>query len=80
MCKVSVVIDKITNSIEDAITNNSHDTEMVIISEPDLKSIGKKDGWRFNWKTEFKIETRTVYKLIISGDVTIGTYQFRAYG
>ena len=71
MRKVSVIIDKITNSIEDAVTNNSHDTEIVVVSQPDLKSITKKDGWRFNWKTEHKNETRTIYKLTISGDVTI---------
>ena len=48
------IIDKITNSIEDGATGKSYDTEVISMNPTDLKNILKKNGWRFNWKSEFK--------------------------
>jgi len=68
MGKQSFYIDKITNSIEDAITGKNLDTEVRPLALVDLKPVLKKNGWRFNWKTEFKQNERRLYKLIIEGD------------
>ena len=56
------VIDKLTNSIENAQTAEVFDTEIVRLTEKDLKLILTKD-WQFNWKKEIKDKTKEVYKL-----------------
>jgi hypothetical protein len=66
--KHSFYIDKITNSIEDAVTGKSLDTEVQPLLLVDFKTILKKNGWRFNWKMECKYGERQVYKLVITGD------------
>ena len=55
MQKQSFYIDKITESIEDANTGESYETDVIPVSAQDLKSVLKKYGWRFNWQQEFKI-------------------------
>ena len=64
-------IDKITNSIEDALTGESLDTDVQEADRRDLKAVMKKAGWRFNWKKEFNQTTGKIYKLVINGDSTI---------
>lgn len=59
---ISIKIDKLTNSIENRITGDSFETQILEIEKTDLKSI--KTGWNFDWITEHKSEA-TVYKLII---------------
>lgn len=71
MHKHSFYIDKITNSIEDAMTGESYDTEVVPIVIADLKIILKKNGWRFNWKRELKYGDRQLYKIVVKGDTAI---------
>lgn len=66
----SVIIDKLTNSIEDA-SGNSFDTEIVPLGKADLKAVLKKYDWRFNWKEEIEYSNRQLYKLIIKGDLII---------
>ncbi len=65
------LIDKITNSIEDAITGKSLDTEILPANKSDLKTILKKNGWRFNWKSEINNEEKQVYKLAIKNDAMV---------
>ncbi|MEJ7736990.1 MAG: hypothetical protein WKF97_06150 [Chitinophagaceae bacterium] len=64
-------IDKITTSIEDAATGKSLDTDVLPLILTDLKTVLKKDGWRFNWKSELRYEDRQLYKLIVKGESTI---------
>lgn len=59
-----IEIDKLTRSIENAITGDSFKTEVLQLTSEDLKSL-KKSEWLFNWKTEAKQLDRTVYKLVI---------------
>jgi hypothetical protein len=66
------IIDKLTNSIENVITNDSFATEISVLTNADLKTVSKKNGWLFNWKDEFKEPSRDVFKLTI-------TYSSRAY-
>jgi hypothetical protein len=55
-------IDKLTNSIENTLTGEVFDTEIVRLTATDVKYI-KKTAWEFNWHKEIKDETKEVYKL-----------------
>mgnify|MGYP000951267697 FL=1 len=68
---IDIEIDKLTNSIENVITGDCFKTEIIHISEFDLKEISKKNKWLFDWKSEFKSPDRDVYKLVISGNESI---------
>jgi hypothetical protein len=60
------VIDKLTNSIENALTGDSFRTEVSLLNgKEDLNSIKKLKGWQFDWTKEFLIPSREVYKLTI---------------
>lgn len=70
-------VDKLTNSIENVLTGEVFDTEIVRLTSADSKQIKKAD-WQFNWNKELKDETKEVYKLttvnndaIIQGLVSI---------
>lgn len=62
---LNFVVDKLTNSIENIVTGDSFPTEISVITRDDLKLTTKKNGWVFNWLTEFKQPEREVYKLTI---------------
>jgi hypothetical protein len=64
-------IDKITNSIEDRVSEKSFDTDVLGIGTADLKNVLKKHGWKFNWKMEHADPARQLYKLVIRGDSVI---------
>ena len=59
------IIDKLTNSIENVVTEDSFPTDITLISRDDLKLITKTKGWLFNWKDEFKEPARDIFKLTI---------------
>ena len=59
------VIDKLTNSIEQRKTGKSFDTDVLQVTPEEIKTILKKNGWLFNWKTEYKLEGHQVYKLAL---------------
>ena len=59
------VIDKITNSIENAITGDSFQTEVSILTNSDLKLLSDKKLWVFDWKAELKDPKKEVFKLTI---------------
>ena len=63
-------INKLTNSIENAISGEFFDTLIVILKPIDGKSI-KKTEWVFNWQNEFKDKTKQVYKLTTVSNPTI---------
>jgi hypothetical protein len=65
------VIDKLTNSIQNTVTGDSFPTEVSRFSKSDLKQVTKKNGWAFNWKSEFNNNVREVYKLTISNNPNI---------
>ena len=64
-------IDKLTNSIENVVTGDSFPTDIILINLDDLKNITKKNGWQFDWKTEFKEPVRDVFKLSIVNNQSI---------
>ena len=59
------IIDRLTNSIVNTISGDSFQTEISILTKADLKTVLKKNGWNFNWKTDHKDISREVYKLTI---------------
>ena len=65
------VIDKLTNSIENVLTGDSFATDISILKSSDLKTVSKKNKWQFNWKEEFSIPERDIYKLTIVNNSTI---------
>ncbi|MGB3776744.1 MAG: hypothetical protein WA960_00190 [Tunicatimonas sp.] len=65
------LIDKLTRSIENVVTGDSFPTEISVINTQDLKTATKKNGWLFNWKTEFSKKERDIYKLTIVNNPSV---------
>jgi hypothetical protein len=63
-------IDKLTNSIENVQTGEVFDTEIVRVSNKEIKQI-KKTDWQFDWNKELKDKTKEVYKLTTVNNPTI---------
>ena len=64
---IEIEIDRLTNSIVNAVTGDVFDTEVLIASLADIKK--NKKGWNFDWiKESFKSE---VFKLVIVGNRNI---------
>lgn len=68
---IDVEIDKLTNSIENAVTGDSFLTDILRISPQNLKTITQKNGWVFKWKHEFEHPEREVYKLTIVNNQSV---------
>ncbi len=68
--EIDIVIDRLTNSIENAISGDSFKTEVIVLSKEDLKNIKKKD-WGFDWKEEFKSPQKQLFKLVIKDNPQI---------
>ena len=65
------IIDRLTNSILNTISGDSFQTEVILLSKSDLKDITKKNGWNFDWKSEFNDIKKEVYKLTIEHNSNI---------
>ncbi|PGH39239.1 MAG: hypothetical protein CRN43_10395 [Candidatus Nephrothrix sp. EaCA] len=65
------IVDKLTNSIENAASGDSFATEVSALTNSDLKLVTRSNGWLFNWRNEFKIPARDVYKLTIVNNMSI---------
>ena len=63
-------VDKLTNSIENAISGEVFDTLIILLKSTDSKQI-KKTEWVFNWQAELKDKTKQVYKLTTINNPTI---------
>ena len=68
---IDIEIDKLTRSIENRTTGDNFQTEILLLDSNDLKSITKGNGWLFNWKVEFRMPDRDVYKLTIRDNNSI---------
>lgn len=64
---ISEIIDKLTNSIENAISGDKFDTEIHIVKSIEIKN----DDWLFNWKEEINNQSRKVFKLTIKDNPDI---------
>lgn len=56
------LIDKLTNSIENAVTGEVFDTEITKLTSKDKAQI-KEEDWAFEWHRELKDKTKSVFKL-----------------
>jgi hypothetical protein len=63
-------IDKLTNSIENAISGEVFDTLIVKLTPAEGKII-KQTEWAFNWQNELKDKSKLVYKLTTASNPTI---------
>ncbi len=62
--RLAIEIDKLTCSIENAVSGDSFRTEVLELTPGDIRKL-KKTDWLFDWKAEAKQVDRTVYKLVI---------------
>jgi hypothetical protein len=67
---LQIEIDKLTRSIENAITGDNFKTIVVELTLKEIKSI-KKSDWLFNWKQELKQRDKIVYKLVIFDNINV---------
>jgi hypothetical protein len=68
---IDIEIDKLTNSLENVITGDRFPTAIVLTNSNDFKSISKKEGWLFDWRSEYKKPDRDVYKLTIVNNQSV---------
>ncbi|HEY9124068.1 MAG TPA: hypothetical protein VIO15_06995 [Bacteroidales bacterium] len=68
---VDIEIDKLTNSIENAISGDSFPTEVHKVKTIDLKVVNRANGWLFDWKADLKFTDREIFKLTILGNPNI---------
>ena len=64
------IIDKLTNSIENILTGEVFDTDIIKLASGDIKHIKKAD-WQFDWINELKDKTKQIYKLTTVNNKTI---------
>jgi len=67
---VDIEIDKLTNSIENTVSGDIFDTEIIQLFTKDNKQINKAD-WLFNWQEQIKLASRETYKLVIKDNPKI---------
>ena len=65
------LIDKLTDSIENAKTGDTFPTNITLLSASDLKTVTQKNGWQFDWRYELKQPEREVYKLTIPNNISV---------
>jgi hypothetical protein len=68
---IDAEIDRLTDSIVNAYSGDRFDTEIACVSHEDLRTASRKNGWRFNWRKEYALPQRTVYKLYIERNPSI---------
>lgn len=61
--EIDIEIDRLINSIENSVTGEVFDTNVVRLDESDKKEI-KPAEWLFDWEEELNISGREVYKLV----------------
>ena len=67
---IDIEIDKLTNSIENVISGDVFDTEVIRLFPKNIKEI-KKSEWLFDWGKQLKLTDRETYKLIIKNNPNI---------
>ncbi len=61
---IDIQIDKLTNSIENVVSEDIFDTEVIQLTGKNTKEL-KKSEWLFDWNKQLKLNDRETYKLII---------------
>jgi hypothetical protein len=68
---LDIEIDALTESVVEVSTGKIFKTDVSKASIEFLKTIHKKNGWKFNWKKEAKEENRLIYKLVLEKNKSI---------
>jgi hypothetical protein len=68
---LSFIVDKLTDSIQNTISGDRFATDVLPLTQADLRQITKKIGWNFNWKLELSYPDREAFKLTIVSNPTI---------
>lgn len=61
--EIDIEIDRLINSIENSVTGEIFDTNVVRLGKSDKKNI-KPAEWLFDWEAELDFKNREIYKLI----------------
>ena len=79
---LGIEIGRLTNSIVNSISGDSFPTDVHHMTRVDLKNITRRNNWTFNWKDEFKLKDRQVFKLTIRNNPEIvqGLLSISDYG
>lgn len=64
---IDIEIDKLANSIENIVSGDIFDTEVLELFSKDVKQINKID-WQFKWPQQLKLRDRETYKLVIKNN------------
>ena len=48
------IIDKLTNSILNAISGDSFQTEVILLGTADIELLANDKGWNFDWIKEYR--------------------------
>lgn len=67
---VNIKVDRLTNSIENTLTGEVFETEIIQLKQGDNKQISKKD-WVFDWEWEMKSGMREIFKLTTTGNPNV---------
>ena len=65
------VVDRLTNSIQNTISGDSFQTDVLRLTKNDLKQVSKKNGWNFDWKKALADDSKEIYKLTIVNNTDI---------
>lgn len=68
--RLGFIVDKLTNSIQNAVSGEIFDTVISKMGLGDIKLI-RKTEWLFNWKAEIDEESRQVFKLTTVNNPTV---------
>jgi len=68
---IDIEIDELTNSVRNVVSGDSFQTEISLVTKPDLNTITKIKGWQFDWKLELRHPERDIYKLTIVNNRSI---------
>ena len=66
---IDIEIDKLTNSVENRISGDSFNTQVMEITDPDLPLLSS--NWSFDWISEHEHPETKVFKLVIEQNVEI---------
>lgn len=69
--EVDIEIDALTESVVEVSTGKIYKTHVSKARLKFLKTIHKKNGWKFNWKKEEKEINRLIYKLVLRSNKSI---------
>ena len=69
--EVEIEIDALTESVVEVSTGKTFKTEVTEVTKEFLNSFHKKNGWKFNWKIEARLNNRNILKLTLHSKKSI---------